>query len=168
MKPIPSSTSEEQQRSIEELVGKRLEVYGKLPGWDTIDEVKANMLGWNTYSFGELQLVHHRLTGTAEGLLRDRDKARRGLLRIGISRRSFCSELRSRLIQKPYVTGSAAIFYGLLKGLLDTRAARERQTIHQVLAYPATQTSLRTRNHLEVTAVRNRKRESICVEFVEN
>ena len=32
------------------------------------------MLGWKTYSFGELQLVHHRLTGTAEGLLRDRIK----------------------------------------------------------------------------------------------
>ena len=38
------------------------------PGWDTIDEVKANMLGWKTYSFEELRLTHHRFTGTAEGL----------------------------------------------------------------------------------------------------
>ena len=43
-------------------------------GWDTIDEVKANMLGWKTYSFPELQLLHHRFTGTEEGLLRDRVK----------------------------------------------------------------------------------------------
>ena len=37
------------------------------PGWDTIDEVKANMLGWGTRSFDELHLVHHRLTGSADG-----------------------------------------------------------------------------------------------------
>jgi hypothetical protein len=37
------------------------------PGWDTIDEVKANMLGWQTKSFPDLHLVHHRLTGAADG-----------------------------------------------------------------------------------------------------
>lgn len=37
------------------------------PGWDTIDEVKANMLGWSTRSFGKLHLVHHRITGSADG-----------------------------------------------------------------------------------------------------
>ena len=41
------------------------------PGWDTIDEVKANMLGWQTHSFNELQLLHHRPTGAADGLVRD-------------------------------------------------------------------------------------------------
>src|SRR5262249_26760728 len=44
------------------------------PGWDTIDEVKANMLGWSTRSFTELHLIHHRLTGSAEGLVPDRIK----------------------------------------------------------------------------------------------
>ena len=28
----------------------------RAPGWDTIDEVKANMLGWKTHSFGDLHL----------------------------------------------------------------------------------------------------------------
>lgn len=37
------------------------------PGWDTIDEVKANMLGWTTKSFPALHLVHHRVTGSADG-----------------------------------------------------------------------------------------------------
>ena len=46
----------------------------RAPGWDSIDEVKANMLGWKSYSFEELRVVHHRLTGTADGLLRDRIK----------------------------------------------------------------------------------------------
>ena len=86
------------------------------PGWDTIDEVKANMLGWKTYSFGELQIVHHRQTGTAEGLLRDRIKHGIACYVSGYHPLFVAASCASRLIQKPYVAGSAAIFYGFLKG----------------------------------------------------
>jgi poly-beta-1,6-N-acetyl-D-glucosamine synthase len=37
------------------------------PGWDTVDEVKANMLGWSTRTFLQQQLLHHRPTGAASG-----------------------------------------------------------------------------------------------------
>jgi glycosyltransferase involved in cell wall biosynthesis len=86
------------------------------PGWDTIDEVKANMLGWRTYSFGELQVMHHRLTGTAEGLLRDRIKLGVACYVTGYNPIFLIAKCVSRLVQKPYVTGSAAIFYGFIKG----------------------------------------------------
>src|SRR5579884_821033 len=36
------------------------------PGWDIVDEVKANMLGWLTATFDDVRAVHHRFTGTAE------------------------------------------------------------------------------------------------------
>ena len=36
-------------------------------GWDTLDEVKANMLGWSTRTFGHVKVVHHRATGSANG-----------------------------------------------------------------------------------------------------
>ena len=36
-------------------------------GWDTIDEVKANIRGWETRSLPDLPLVHYRATGTANG-----------------------------------------------------------------------------------------------------
>ncbi|MBZ5573693.1 MAG: glycosyltransferase family 2 protein [Acidobacteriia bacterium] len=86
------------------------------PGWDTIDEVKANMLGWNTYSFGELRLVHHRFSGTAEGLLRDRIKRGVACYVSGYHPLFLAASCISRLRQKPYVTGSAAIAYGFIKG----------------------------------------------------
>jgi glycosyltransferase involved in cell wall biosynthesis len=38
-------------------------------GWDTVDEIRANMLGWQTRSFPELKVVHHRSTQTASGAL---------------------------------------------------------------------------------------------------
>ncbi len=37
------------------------------PGWDTIDEVRANMHGWCTRTFKEIQLLQHRTTGAVNG-----------------------------------------------------------------------------------------------------
>jgi glycosyltransferase involved in cell wall biosynthesis len=37
------------------------------PGWDTVDLIKANMLGWTTRTFNHITLVHHRSTGGAYG-----------------------------------------------------------------------------------------------------
>src|SRR5579862_9778950 len=87
----------------------------RAPGWDTIDEVKANMLGWNSYSFPELQIVHHRFTGTAEGVLRDRIKHGVACYVSGYRPFFLVASCVRRLIQKPYVAGSAAMFYGFLK-----------------------------------------------------
>jgi len=39
----------------------------KAPGWDTIDEVKANMLGWATRTFRDLKLLQHKATGAGDG-----------------------------------------------------------------------------------------------------
>jgi poly-beta-1,6-N-acetyl-D-glucosamine synthase len=86
------------------------------PGWDTIDEVKANMLGWKSYSFSELHVMHHRLTGTAEGLLRDRMKHGLGCYVSGYHPLFLAASCISRLAKRPYVTGSAAMCYGFLKG----------------------------------------------------
>jgi glycosyltransferase involved in cell wall biosynthesis len=43
----------------------------RAPGWDTVDEVKANMLGWSTRTFPNLQVSHHRFTGAADGAWKD-------------------------------------------------------------------------------------------------
>jgi poly-beta-1,6-N-acetyl-D-glucosamine synthase len=93
------------------------------PGWDTIDEVKANMIGWKTRSFSELHLLHHRFTGSAEGLLRDRVKHGLACYVSGYHPLFVAAKCVPRLAQKPYLIGSAAIFYGFLKGYL-TRAPR--------------------------------------------
>ena len=41
-------------------------------GWDTIDEVSARMRGFETRTFPELVAVHHRMWGSADGILRGR------------------------------------------------------------------------------------------------
>jgi len=86
------------------------------PGWDTIDEVKANMLGWKSQSFADLRLVHHRFTGLAEGLLKDRVKHGLACYVSGYHPLFVAASCLSRLTQKPFLLGSAAICWGFAKG----------------------------------------------------
>jgi len=85
-------------------------------GWDTVDEVKANMLGWHTCSFPELQLVHHRLTGAAEGQLRDQVKHGSACYYCGYHPLFLVASCLKRLFRKPYIIGSAATCYGFFRG----------------------------------------------------
>ncbi len=89
------------------------------PGWDTIDEAKANMLGWKSDSFGELRLCHHRITGTADGLVRDRVKHGLACYISGYHPLFVAASCLYRIVQKPYLIGSFAVGYGFVKGYLD-------------------------------------------------
>jgi biofilm PGA synthesis N-glycosyltransferase PgaC len=88
----------------------------RVPGWDTIDEVNANMLGWKSRSFADLHLVHHRFTGHADGLLKDRVKHGLACYVAGYHPLFVAASCFKRLAQKPYLVGSAAIFWGFVKG----------------------------------------------------
>jgi poly-beta-1,6-N-acetyl-D-glucosamine synthase len=85
------------------------------PGWDTIDEVKANMLGWKTYSFSDLHLLHHRFTGSEDGLIHDRVKHGVACYVSGYHPVYVMASCLNRFTQKPYMLGSAALLYGFLK-----------------------------------------------------
>lgn len=105
------------------------------PGWDTIDEVKANMLGWRSYSFSDLRVVHHRPTGTADGALRDRAKHGLACYLSGYHPLFVVASCVSRLIKKPYFAGSFAIAYGFLKGYcLRLPRASDRRLIRYMRA----------------------------------
>ena len=101
------------------------------PGWDTLDEVKANMLGWKTLTFPELQVLHHRLTGTAESIMRDRVKHGVACYVSGYHPLFVLASCVRRTIQKPYLLGSAAILYGFLKSYVS-RSPRpaDKQLVH--------------------------------------
>jgi len=85
------------------------------PGWDTIDEVKANMLGWKTYAFTDLHLHHHRFTGMADGLLPNRVKQGVACYVSGYHPLFVVASSLRRITQKPYLIGSAAYLFGFLR-----------------------------------------------------
>jgi len=89
------------------------------PGWDTLDEVKANMLGWKTRSFAELHLVHHRPTGAADGRWRNLIKNGRSDYISGYHPLFMLAKCLSRLRHRPYVAGSIALAYGFIAGYIS-------------------------------------------------
>lgn len=84
------------------------------PGWDTIDEVKANMLGWATRSFPELRVTHGRFTGAAEGAWRDSVKNGRANYVTGYHPLFMLAKCLGRLLKRPYVVGSLGLMWGFL------------------------------------------------------
>jgi biofilm PGA synthesis N-glycosyltransferase PgaC len=88
------------------------------PGWDTIDELKANMLGWSTRTFADLRLSHYRFTGSADGAWRDCVKNGRANYITGYHPLFMLLKSVARIAKKPYVTGSAGLLWGFVSGYL--------------------------------------------------
>jgi poly-beta-1,6-N-acetyl-D-glucosamine synthase len=86
------------------------------PGWDTIDEVKANMLGWRTRSFPDLVVLHHRFTGSADGAWKDSVKNGFANYVTGYHPLFMLFKCLRRLGTRPFVVGSLGLAWGFLKG----------------------------------------------------
>ena len=89
------------------------------PGWDTMDEIKANSLGWTTCSFRDLLLVHHRHTGAADGFWRALVKYGRANYICGYHPLFMLAKCFRRLFKKPHVIGSTVLMYGYLSGFIN-------------------------------------------------
>jgi glycosyltransferase involved in cell wall biosynthesis len=112
------------RRSCWEAIGGLL----RTPGWDTIDEVKAQMTGWKVRTFRDLEVRQHRPTGAAEGSWRNAVKDGRADYITGYLPLFMFLKCVKRLVQRPYLIGSLGLLYGFLhsywKGLpqVDDRA----------------------------------------------
>jgi glycosyltransferase involved in cell wall biosynthesis len=90
----------------------------RAPGWDTLDEVKANMLGWTTRTLSGINAVHHRPTGAAYGAWNDRVKAGMANYVSGYHPLFMLLKCVKRMIEKPYLIGGFGLLYGFAKGYL--------------------------------------------------
>lgn len=90
----------------------------KAPGWDTIDEVKANMLGWKTRSFKHLKVIHHRFTGAADGTWRNAVKNGTANYISGYHPLFMTLKCLKRIFLKPYLLASIGLFSGFIKGYI--------------------------------------------------
>lgn len=86
------------------------------PGWDTIDEVTAQMHGWDTRTFPDLALKHHRITGAADGVWGGLVKNGRANYICGYHPLFMTAKCVARLVRPPYVLGSVALAYGFISG----------------------------------------------------
>lgn len=90
----------------------------KASGWDTIDEVKANLHGWATRTFADLNLLQHKPTGGADGFWRDRFKNGRANYITGYHPVFMMAKCVKRALRKPFLLESLALLAGFYTGYL--------------------------------------------------
>jgi len=89
------------------------------PGSDTVDEVKANMLGWTSKSFLDIQMTHHRFTGSSWGRWGGLVKDGKIDYVTGYHPLFLAAKSIIRLFRKPFLIGSVAHVYGYLSARIQ-------------------------------------------------
>ena len=89
-----------------------------MTGWDTIDEVKANMRGWETYTFDEPVLIHHRITGGAEGTFQNYIKNGKGSFIIGYHPLFLLAKAINLIFGSANFKAGLGLLYGFIQGYL--------------------------------------------------
>ena len=89
----------------------------KYGGDDSLAEIKARMYGWETRSFSQYQVVHHRLAGTGSGTCLLYGKFRQGLADYGLGTHPVFMLAKSLLRvfwERPFFLAGAARMTGYL------------------------------------------------------
>jgi biofilm PGA synthesis N-glycosyltransferase PgaC len=88
------------------------------PGWDTIDELKANMLGWTTRSFPDIRILHRRPTGSADGTWKNWFKNGRANYITGYHPLFMFLKCVRRTFQEPVMLAAVALWSGFISGYI--------------------------------------------------
>jgi len=100
------------------------------PGWDTIDEVKANFYGWATRTFSDIALIQHKPTGGADGHWRNWYKNGLGCYMAGYHPVFMLGKCAKRCFEKPFFIIAVALFLGYCSGSLKSRGqAQDKEVV---------------------------------------
>jgi poly-beta-1,6-N-acetyl-D-glucosamine synthase len=87
-------------------------------GWDTVDEFKANMLGWTTRTLSEIKLIHHRHAGAAYGTWSNWLKNGYANYVAGYHPLFMLLKCAKRSFKRPYGVGALGLAVGFCQGYL--------------------------------------------------
>lgn len=92
------------------------------PGWDTLDELKANMLGWTTRTFPDIPLEHHRHTGAADGTWKNWVKNGRANFITGYHPIFMVAKVMGRVISQRRIKPAFGLLWGFFSGYWEGAA----------------------------------------------
>jgi poly-beta-1,6-N-acetyl-D-glucosamine synthase len=87
-------------------------------GWDTLDEVTANMLGWQSKTFYDIPIIQHRGTGAADGTWKNSFKNGRANYICGYHPLFMFLKCIKRIVQRPYLIDSVGLACGYVSGYI--------------------------------------------------
>jgi glycosyltransferase involved in cell wall biosynthesis len=102
------------RRSCWEALGGLVEA----PGWDTLDEVRAQMLGWTTRTFAEVKALHLRPTGMADGHWATAVKYGLANYVTGYHPVFMLLKVTKRVTDQPHGIMAAGLLWGFISGYL--------------------------------------------------
>jgi biofilm PGA synthesis N-glycosyltransferase PgaC len=89
------------------------------PGWDTVDEIRAEVRGWRTRHFEDIQFHHLKREGSGIGVLATSVMHGRVYYLTGGGKLFFLLKILHRMIsEKPYVFSGLALLWGFLKAMV--------------------------------------------------
>jgi poly-beta-1,6-N-acetyl-D-glucosamine synthase len=108
---------------------RQLRPLAEVPGWDTVDEVRARVLGWRTRSFEELGVIHQKpVTGGSGGVLRGRFVLGRISHFLGYDPAYFALRVARNTLRRPYVVGGVAMAAGYASAAIRHRERIEDES----------------------------------------
>jgi glycosyltransferase involved in cell wall biosynthesis len=102
------------------------------PGWDTVDEVKANLYGWTTATFRGVAVVQHKRTGAVDGSWRDSYKNGRANYIAGYHPLFMLAKCMKRALHRPVLFQSLALLAGFCSGYLHAIPRAETEVIRYI------------------------------------
>ena len=90
----------------------------RAPGWDTLDEVKANMLGWKTCSFADQEVLQLKPTGSADGSWKNWVKNGRANYITGYHPLFMLVKCARRAFEPPYGLAACGLLSGFFTGYI--------------------------------------------------
>ncbi|MGB9629125.1 MAG: glycosyltransferase family 2 protein [Thermodesulfobacteriota bacterium] len=103
------------------------------PGWDTIDEVKANMYGWKTRTFPQIRLLQHKPTGSGDGNIGNWAKNGLANFHTGYHPIFMIGKCVKRGFQKPRLEASLGLLLGFLSGYVNRTPRSATREVVQYL-----------------------------------
>jgi len=91
-------------------------------GWDTVDEIRAQMRGWRTRHFVDLHMQHLKNEGSGIGFVKTNAMHGEIYYLTGGSKLFFTLKVLHRAIKgRPFLIGGMMVLYGYLKTALQGR-----------------------------------------------
>lgn len=119
--------------------------------WDTLDELRAQMAGWRTRSFG-FPVDHLRPTGSSGGQLKGSARGGFGTYLLGYHPLFVFARGARELLTPPYLLGGMAFFTGYLRAVVT----RPRRTAGpETIAYLRQQQMRRLRAFSDLSEIRS-------------
>jgi poly-beta-1,6-N-acetyl-D-glucosamine synthase len=103
-------------------------------GWDTIDELKAQVQGWETRSYKQLKIIHYKPIGYKQTNVVKRE-IKAGERQHYLGYLSLFAILRGfyRMLQKPYLVAGALNIYGFTRSrIFRTEQIREKELVRHL------------------------------------